>query len=120
MTTGQAYGFFKCKQPKAVIEAELSYLRTAVGTPSELELTLIEGVDNLQAPAGLKPIVAEAKQYGIQYVLEARYNGATHEQTAHEVATLLNQAYQSDLYHKGEEFERQIVYQEGNEYVFRD
>ena len=119
-TTGRAYGFFNCNQPKAVIEAELPYLRRAVGTPSDLELTLIDGLDNLQVPAGLSPIVAEAKQYGIQYVLEARYNGATHQKAADEVAAVLNQAYNSDLYETGEAFEGQIVYQQGDKYVFRE
>ena len=44
-------------------------MKRAVGTPSALELTLIEGMDNLKAPAGLRPIVAEAGDAGIQYVL---------------------------------------------------
>ena len=118
-TTGRAYGFFNCNQPKAVIEAELPYLRTAVGTPSDLELTLIEGLDNLEAPEGLRPIVAQAREYGIQYVLEARYNGATHQKTAGEVAAIFNQAYNSDLYETGEAFDHQIVYQRGDKYVFR-
>ena len=119
-TTGRAYGFFNCNQPKAVIEAELPYLRTAVGTPSDLELTLIEGLDNLEAPEGLRPIVAQAREYGIQYVLEARYNGATHQKAADEVATLLNQASHSNLYETPEAFDGHIVYQKGNEYVYRE
>lgn len=52
--------------------------------------------------------------------LVAQYHSATHVQTADEVATVLNQAYNSDLYQNGEPFVGQIVYQSGNKYVFRD
>ncbi len=120
MTTGKAYGFFNCNQPKDAINAEVPSLRRAVGTPNALELTLIEGVENLSAPRGLKPLVEEARQAGVQYVFEARYEGATHRQTADELAAVLNQMYNSGLYQEDEDLFMNIVYQAGNHYVFRE
>lgn len=51
--------------------------------------------------------------------MEAKYPNASNEQTADELAAILNQAYQSPLYQKGEEFIGAIVYKDLNTYVFR-
>ena len=52
--------------------------------------------------------------------MEATYPNATNHQTADEVASVLNQAYQSPLYQKGEQFRGEVVYNERGRYVFRE
>ncbi len=48
--TGKAYGFFDCKAPsKEDVLTELSYIKASkpIPTPSGLELTLTEGIENI-------------------------------------------------------------------------
>ena len=118
--TGKAYGFFYCNASKKNIKALLPKIRTAAKTPSKLELSLTEGVDNLTVDAELTVLAKEAKQEGMNYVLEATYHGATHKNTADELSAVLNQAYQSPLYKKGEHFRGGIVYQEKGKYVLKE
>lgn len=40
---GKAYGFFDCEASKEAIESELPEIRNLVQTPSQLELSLMEG-----------------------------------------------------------------------------
>lgn len=65
-------------------------------------------------------IAKDAKDAGIRYVMEATYPNATNHQTADEVASILNQAYQSQLYQKREQFRGEVVYKERGRYVFRE
>ncbi len=37
-----------------------------------------------------------------------------------EVASVLNQAYQSPLYQKGEQFRGEVVYKDRGRYIFRE
>jgi hypothetical protein len=53
-------------------------------------------------------------------MLQATYPNGTHKDTADEVASILNQAYQSPLYEAKEPFKGAIVYEENGGYVFRD
>ncbi len=118
---GKAYGFFNCNASKEAIEAELPTIRELVLTPSKLELSLIEGVEALKGDSKLMALAQEAKESGnIRYVLEATYPRATNRNTADEVAAILNQAYQSPLYQKGEEFYGAIFYKEKGNYVSRE
>lgn len=117
---GEAYAFFDCKASKKQIEAELPTIRECVKTPSNLELSLIEGVENLKGDKKLVAVAKKAKESGMRYVLEARYGGATNKQAADEVASVMNQAYNSPLYSDKEEFRGGIVYQDRGRYVFRD
>ncbi len=119
-TYGEAYAFFDCNASKKQIEAELPTIRECVKTPSNLELSLIEGVENLRGDKKLTAVAKKAIDSGMKYVLEARYEGATNKQTADEVAAILNQAYQSPLYSDKEEFRGGIVYQDRGRYVFRE
>jgi hypothetical protein len=130
---GKAYGFFDCRASKEQIEAELPTIRECVKTPSNLELSLTEGIYKLTGTrilgketlagkpvdAQLRDIALEAKNSGIRYLLEASYEGATNKQTADEVADILNQAYQSPLFKQGEPFIGAVVYEENGKYVFR-
>jgi hypothetical protein len=131
---GKAYAFFYCKASKKQIEAEIPPIRECVRTPSKLELSLTEGVYKFmgtrilgrKALVGepidtqLRDIAKEAKESGMRYVLEAKYEGATNEQTADELSSILNQVYQSPLYQEGEEFRGGIVYQDMGKYIFRE
>jgi len=49
--------------------------------------------------------------------MEATYPNATNNQTADELASILNQAYQSPLYEKGEIFRGIVVYKERGKYL---
>lgn len=118
--TGKAYGFFDCSATKEEIEGEIPFIRDAVKTPNQLELVLTEGMDTLMGDSVLLSIAQDAKKAGIKYVMEATYSNATNKQTADELSAILNQAYQSPLYQKGEKFRGEIVYQENGEYLFRE
>ncbi len=116
---GKAYGFFYCNASKQEIETELPAIRELVRTPSQLELFLIEGMDNVKDDKRLTALVQEAKQDGINYMLQAKYPNGTNKQTADEIASVLNQAYQSPLYETNAPFKGAIVYEEKDKYVFR-
>jgi hypothetical protein len=117
---GRAYAFFDCRASKIQIEAELPTIREYIKTPSKLELFLTEGVENLNGNKKLMVIAQEAKDSGMKYVLEAKYGGAKNKKTADEVASILNQAYQSPLYADKEEFRGSVVYQDRKKYIFRE
>ena len=117
---GIAYAFFDCKASPESIKAELPTLRDRIGTPSELELTLIEGTTKLRGDMHLWAIAKQADDAGIRYVLRGKHPQTTNEDTAGELAAILNQAYNSPLYQNGEEFRGEIVYNEGNTYIYRD
>ncbi len=107
---GRAYAFFYCKASKEEIEAELPFIRKCAKTPSELELSLTEGIESLSGDDVLKTIAGEVMDSGMRYFLEAKYRGSTNEKTADEVADILNQ---TSLYFDGE-FGGKIVYQDEN------
>lgn len=117
--TGRAYAFFDCGASKEEIERELPSIRKCVQTSSALELSLMEGTNNLTGDSQLLQIAKEAKNAGIKYVMEATLPNATNRQTADELATILNQSYQSPLYQEGEQFRGKVVYEKRGRYVFR-
>lgn len=118
---GEAYGFFNCNAPKEKIETELPITRRVIGTPSDLELLLVDGIDNLTCSTSLHPIAQEAADNGLRYVLRARHPTATNEVTANYLVGILNQAYQSSLYHEGEDFEGGVVYRDSDgKYIFKE
>ena len=118
---GRAYGFFYCDVSKQEIETELPTIRELVKTPSQLELSLIEGMNNLKGDKRLTALAQElAEQDGINYVLKATYPSGTNRDTADEVASIINQAYQSPLYETNAPFKGAVVYEEKGDYFFRD
>ncbi len=119
-SVGRAYGFFYCGASKQEIEIELPTIRELVKIPSQLELSLIEGMDNVKGDKRLTALAQEAKQDGINYMLQATYLNGTNKQTADEVASVLKQAYQSPLYEANAPFKGAIVHEEKGKYVFRD
>ena len=116
---GKAYGFFYCNASKEAIKSELPTIRKLVKTPSKLELSLTEGIDNIKGDSKLMALAQEAKQDGINYVLEATYSNASNKQAADEVAGIINQAYQSPLYKDKEQFKGAVVYENKGDYIFR-
>ena len=117
---GEAYAFFNCNASIQEIEGELPAIREAVGTPSELELSLTQGTDKVTGDEKLIALAQEAKESGINYTLRAEYYGGTNTQAADELASVINQAYQSQLYRANEPFSGQIVHEENGNYVFRN
>ena len=80
----------------------------------------MEGMDTLIGDSELSQIAEGAKNAGIRYLMEATNPNTTNHQTADEVASILNQAYQSLLYQEGEQFRGEVVYQEKGRYLFRE
>jgi len=127
---GRAYSFFDCNADKKELEEGLSNACFYAQVPSELELTLTEGTENLQGEA--QEALKAAQKYSLsrlpkraregtnvsyRYALEARFPDSTNTKTARELTSILNQAYQSPLYEKDEKFFGETVYQRGNQYV---
>ncbi len=117
---GKAYGFFYCGASTKEIETELPYIRELVKTPRQLELSLTEGMDNIKGDERLTALAQGAKQEGINYVLQATYPDGTNKVADDEVASTLNQLYQSPLYETNAPFKGVVVYEENGECVFRD
>jgi hypothetical protein len=140
-SVGKAYGFFYCNASKEAIESELPTIRKMVKTPSNLELTLIKGI-NWDSNFGkeLQTLSTQSLSEGHKrskmfsainflkamsavgnsnYSIQAEYSGATNQEAADEVAGILNQAYQSPLYKDKGQFRGEVVYEDKGEYVFR-
>ncbi|MFH1638627.1 MAG: hypothetical protein ABIB71_09435 [Candidatus Woesearchaeota archaeon] len=118
-TCGKAYGFFACKASKEEIESELPDIQKFAKTPSGLELS-VECVGNLKGDNDFMAVARDAKDAGLNYVLEATYQGATNKETAYQLVTPLTLTYQSELYQKGEDFQGDIVYEENGQYKFQE
>jgi len=74
-------------------------------------------MDNVIGDSRLTSLAREAKQDGINYVLQAICPDGTGKDTANEVASILNQAYQSPLYEANTPFRGAVVYEENGKYV---
>ncbi len=83
------------------------------------ELTGFRGALRLIDPK-LSQIAKGAKEAGVRYAMQAKYLRATNQKTADELSAVLNQAYQSDLYKKGEGFRGWIFYEDNGQYVERE
>lgn len=120
---GKAYGFFDCSASKEAIEAELPAVRIDTKTPKELELSLIEGMDQLRGElndADLLSIVRKAKEDGMKYVMKATYPGATNEKTSGELQALLINTSNSLFCQTNEHIRGRFVYEEKGKYIFRE
>ena len=122
---GKAYGFFDCSASKEAIESELPAVRIDTKTPKELELSLMEGMDQLRGLRGvlndmdLLQIARKAKKDGMRYVIEATYPCATNEKTSGELQALLINTSNSLFCQTDEHIRRMVVYKERGRYVFR-
>ena len=124
---GEAYAFFDCNAPMTQVAQEIPKIRKLVETHKGLELFLAKdalplmrsNINNVDPE--LVEIALNAKDAGIKYVLAARsLPNMTNRQTAEELSTILNQAYQSPLYQEGEKFRGEVVYKERENYVFME
>ena len=124
MKIGKAYGFFRCTASKEAIEAEIPAARHVAQTPSPLELSL-QGSGALRGDRALIKIAQEAQENGINYVVEATYPGATHEQTATELGNVVNNLHTESLYEESrlhgsmEPFYGEVFYKHGGGYASR-
>ena len=138
---GEAYGFFDCEASKERIEAVLPDIRSDVKTPSELELSLMEGPDGIRGdsklmacydrtrtrmifPEGMSTskrseMTKKAEKTDVRYVMKAVNPGATNEDAARGLGCVLNcVAHMSSLYDGA--FRGAVVYEENGEYVLHE
>ncbi len=123
---GTAYGFFDCTASKEAIESELPTVRIDTETPNELELSLMEGMDQLRRLIGalndvdLLQITRKAEEDGMRYVMEATYPGATNEKTSGELQALLINTSNSLFCRTSEHIRGRVVYKDKGKYVFKE
>jgi len=130
MKIGKAYGFFRCSAPIVAIGAELLDAQNAAQTPVPLEMRLSDSgylstgfSAILRGDHKLRALAREAQENGRNYVLEANYPGATHEQTAVELGHVVNMLHTesryegSGLHGSMEPFYGEVFYESGGEYV---
>jgi len=117
---GRAYAFFDCTATKDEIESELSHIRDMTNTPSELELTLVEGVTNLKRDDQLAEVARQVHGDGMKYVLQASYPSKDNKTAADELGAIGNNMYAWRESQGDTTFTGRIVYKDGNDYVFRE
>ena len=117
---GRAYGFFTCSASKEDIEAVLPEARSDSKIPEGLELSLIEGVDNLKGDSDLGQVIKEAKKDSMKYVMTATYPHATNEETSGELQALLINTSNSLFCDTEEHIRGKVVYKNpSGKYIFR-
>lgn len=114
---GKAYGFFHCGASRKAIETELPIIRRLVGTPSKLELSLTDDMNNVRALPGLTDIAQRAENSGMNYLLTATYPDETNKRAAMEVSSILGQAEHSILCEGKGPLKGAIFYEEAGRYV---
>ncbi|MBD3210452.1 hypothetical protein GF318_03660 [Candidatus Micrarchaeota archaeon] len=117
---GKAHAFFGCKAGKEKVQRELEKLKTFLKIPPQLELSLKRGPKSVGGGITLLAIATAADSAGTEYALEASCRGKSNEEVADELAKLMNLFPRTDLKGKAEELSFQIVFKNGDEYVFRD
>lgn len=121
---GMAYGFMNWQVPKEVIEGELPLIikHGSQKIPSNLELLLIEGVENLNfyGDEELGAVVEEVLGNGAKYAVEARLPGAGNKDAAEALLRVFYQARQTELHCEGDRFECYVAYHDGKHYVSMD
>jgi hypothetical protein len=123
---GEAYAFFGCRANADQVAEEVQTIMNVVRAPKGLELSLSgAGVLPAVSPRSINEdligIASDAREAGENYVLAARgLPTMSNRETADQLATVLNQAYQSPLYETGEKFWGEIVFKENGHYLFRE
>tara|TARA_Y100000310_G_scaffold1902_1_gene2387 strand:+ start:2738 stop:3193 length:456 start_codon:yes stop_codon:yes gene_type:complete len=129
---GTAYGFFDCEAPKERIKELLPDISSDVNTPSDMELSLEEGIEGIKGnselmtcynnvrsniifPSGMdisKRIeIRKRIATDVRYVMEANLVGVTNEAAANELNDILNCiSHMSDLYEGA--FRGAVVYKD--------
>src|SRR3989344_5527578 len=111
---GKAYGFLKCDKSLREIKETMPIIRKYTKTPSNLELSIVEGISKIIGDRLLhETVIPDLQEEGkCNYAFEARLEGANNRATANELTAILNQAYQSDLFNpKPQNFYSTVVYE---------
>ncbi|MBI2146125.1 hypothetical protein HYU22_02185 [Candidatus Woesearchaeota archaeon] len=119
-SVGTAYGFFYYGGRASQISQVLPKIRKRTETPLELALEVVEGVDNLNTgeDSGLTNVVRRAHEAHMSHVLQATVPAMGNRRAANFVGNIMNGIY-AELYDRTEPFNAGIVYQRGEQYVFR-
>lgn len=89
---GEAYTVFDCTAETNEIEKEMTFIRQLIKSPETLKITLTPVKTGNNIPP------AEEKKTGRLYAIIMNIPNATNKETANELATILNQAYQTPLW----------------------
>ena len=116
-STGIAYKFFNCRAESAqAIEAVLPDAKHASEASSGLEISVIDGLENLPQDTSeeiMKVALKEAKPAGIRYAMQAKLPGATNTQTAIELHTVVSMMYnEPSIYRPGDKLQGLTVWQD--------
>ncbi len=103
------YGFFHCDASIEKIKTELPYICKLVETPCQFELSSTKDMNYL-GDETLTTLAQEATKQGINYVLQTTSSDRTKTNItpADEAASVLNQAYNSNLYNEKDPFKGKI------------
>ncbi len=121
MTQGTAYAFFDCKASLEAVEAEIEDIRRGnYGVPSELELTVNNGVQGVTDERILNwlsdPSLGEYDLNGT-YNIRATYRGHTNQETAKELSHVMFNLSESKLYKKSKDMVGNIAYRDRDRLV---
>lgn len=122
MANGEAYAFFYCRQPYAVVNAEFTDICEMAETQG-LVLKVFENQNpTLVGPKddrGLSDIISRTIQIKLNYAVRATLMGATNEHTGVALQDVLNLAYSDPaLYESGEPFRAECCYWNGEKFIF--
>lgn len=118
--TGKAYGFFYCEASHERIKNALPIIRKDTKTPFKLEHYLIEDADNLECDERLRVFAQDAKEDGLNYVLQINYPNGSNLDAANEMAPILTNLAHSNFYEDTPKFHGAIVYEDNGKYIFRE
>ena len=115
---GTAYAFFKCTHPPEHITLTIPDVRDEIGTPSELEISLLNDPRTLQTEdQTLKRFTEKAHAAGLNYLIEAKLPDKHNLETAAELGSIIGTLHKStNLYEKGETFCGRVIYHDGKEW----
>lgn len=119
---GEAYGFIKCDKSEDEIRKMLPKIRVSVQTLINLELTVIKGIANVEGDELLRHTVIKdlVEERKCNYAFKATMPWTSNQRVANELAGIFNQAYQSQLFSKSDDFYGTFVYRDGDQYMASD
>jgi len=101
---GRAYAFFGRPNSRSSIMNMVPSIRDAAGTPDRIEAYLSDTRTPIGVAGELAEVFREARGAKMNHCLRMDLPDGTNEQAADELSTFMNQAYQSPLYSRGEDF----------------
>jgi len=138
---GKAYAFFDCNVSLNEIQESMPEIREYASSPSELELSLQEGIPVMKMEPGLRSLVSQhcgdfrilPSGVGVDDIesipiaalrcsMVAEYPGQSNKRTAGELGDVLNQVYNLDRHVNRDTaiFRGVILYKEKGRYLFRE